>query len=368
MDKDKPFTPRSAFRGTDTWVEKLRKRLKGPRSRVRERRADFLMYQAVDLCTDDLVSVTQAFMSRLRYLEEVLQTDRAFVSRTWVGEVTRINLQLAVVSRRLRGLQRIMRKWKDDKDLSLGMTGYLQDVLDHVDEASDDTLQLTEKCDVLIAAHERFADQAQERASQRRSERTNLQDERMNLTLFVLTIATFIFAPMQFIAGVYGMNFVDNAGTPTIPELLYPRGYMVFWVCVSCYIVVASCLAVWGWRRMMGSVDDDLHRRFPHLACHDIPSSPTDHHFTRPRSAAAGGVMKPLDSVTEEASTYMAHLAASDGFVLHGIDSQKPQSRLPNTAARHGGSPLREALLEPRINSRSWRSPCRTPEVLPWHS
>ena len=63
--------------GEVAWVHKLRKRLKGPRSRVRERKADFLMYEVVDLSTDDLVSVTQAFLSRLRFLEHMLLKEGA---------------------------------------------------------------------------------------------------------------------------------------------------------------------------------------------------------------------------------------------------------------------------------------------------
>eukprot|EP00420_Gonyaulax_spinifera_P000969 CAMPEP_0197936986 /NCGR_PEP_ID=MMETSP1439-20131203/115825_1 /TAXON_ID=66791 /ORGANISM="Gonyaulax spinifera, Strain CCMP409" /LENGTH=42 /DNA_ID= /DNA_START= /DNA_END= /DNA_ORIENTATION= len=41
----------------------------------------------------------------------------------------------------------------------------------------------------------------------------------MNNMIFVLTAATAVFLPAQFFAGVYGMNFVDEDGRPTIPEL-----------------------------------------------------------------------------------------------------------------------------------------------------
>jgi len=38
--------------------------------RLRERRADSLLYALVDLCADELVAVTRAFFARLTWLEE----------------------------------------------------------------------------------------------------------------------------------------------------------------------------------------------------------------------------------------------------------------------------------------------------------
>jgi len=299
--------------GSGAWVTKLRRRLKAPRSRVRERRADFLMFQVVDLCTDDLVQVTQAFLSRLRFLEEVLQNEGAFAASGWVREVSRINLQLCVVSRRLRGLQRILRKWKEDADLSVGLVGYLQDVLDHVDEAFDDTSHLTEKCDLLTAAYVRAVDSSEKLANQQRHERTNLQEDRMNSTLFVLTLATFIFAPMQFIAGVYGMNFVDGDGNPSIPELVSPQGYKCFWAGVSCYFLLSTALASYGWRRMMGSIDDDLYRKFAHL--HDTVDQPK----TPVPKRRMSGMINPLKIVDSS----LDYQYASDGYIKvpNSIDS-----------------------------------------------
>jgi len=69
------------------------------------------------------------------------------------------------------------------------------------------------------------------------------------MMVFVLTGATAIFAPVQFMAGVYGMNFSID-GTPTIPELNWQYGYYYFWTLVVTYLTVSTSLAVW------------LHKRF----------------------------------------------------------------------------------------------------------
>jgi magnesium transporter len=46
---------------------------------------------------------------------------------------------------------------------------------------------------------------------------------RMNEVMKVLTIIATIFIPLTFIAGIYGMNFVN------MPELQWPWGYFVVW-------------------------------------------------------------------------------------------------------------------------------------------
>merc|ERR1719237_1364016 len=88
----------------------------------------------------------------------------------------------------------------------------------------------------MLDMYERFFERKQERANQEAA-------DKLNKTLFGLTVATVIFAPVQFIAGVYGMNFVDANGTPTIPELLWKWGYAYFWALVVVYLVVTTALA-----------------------------------------------------------------------------------------------------------------------------
>ena len=46
---------------------------------------------------------------------------------------------------------------------------------------------------------------------------------KMNEVMKVLTIIATIFIPLTFIAGIYGMNFVN------MPELHYKYGYHIVW-------------------------------------------------------------------------------------------------------------------------------------------
>lgn len=92
---------------------------------------------------------------------------------------------------------------------------YLEDVLDHLEQVQEDVKALVELCSCLAQDYNVFADQ------------------KMNSTLYVLTIVTTIFIPAQFVAGMYGMNFVDKeTQRPAIPELEWENGYAYFWALV----------------------------------------------------------------------------------------------------------------------------------------
>eukprot|EP00929_Paragymnodinium_shiwhaense_P118544 TRINITY_DN90467_c0_g1_i1.p1 TRINITY_DN90467_c0_g1~~TRINITY_DN90467_c0_g1_i1.p1 ORF type:complete len:811 (-),score=108.06 TRINITY_DN90467_c0_g1_i1:426-2858(-) len=276
FSKDWPGrTPEPSVNG-DAWVEKLHKRLKAVRSRARERRADYLMYTIIDLCADELLLVTKAFTARLYEREERLRSRRLQTDtekHEWFEEVGTMKLQLAVVLRRLRGLLRLLRRLGGDEDMAV-VHQYLADISDHANDAYEDAGHGHEKCQALLDAYEHFEEkehdrQQQEVARQQQecAKMQGLQDERMNRMLFILTVSTTLFTPLTFATGVYGMNFVDKDGHPTIPELLNPHGYFYFWCFVIIYLMFASLAVIWLWRRLKGmrrQVDDTLSRRTNH--------------------------------------------------------------------------------------------------------
>eukprot|EP00933_Yihiella_yeosuensis_P040554 TRINITY_DN34887_c0_g1_i1.p1 TRINITY_DN34887_c0_g1~~TRINITY_DN34887_c0_g1_i1.p1 ORF type:complete len:775 (-),score=141.18 TRINITY_DN34887_c0_g1_i1:203-2527(-) len=232
------------------WPERLQQRLLAARSRLRERRADFLLYTVVDLCTDELVSVTRAYLARLAWLEADLRTqgEKTLLD---LGEISLAQLQLAVVARRLRSLQRVVRRASEYKDLhTTGSSDYWKDCADHLEEAFDDAIHLGDRCNALKASHEQVMERSQAERLASQQDQSSAQAERMNRMLFFLTVATTLFTPLQFMSSVYGMNFVDKEGTPTIPELLVKDGYRYFWTFAGSYLVVAILLACCLYRRL----------------------------------------------------------------------------------------------------------------------
>jgi magnesium transporter len=240
----------------DRWVQKLQKRLQQVRSRIQVKRSDFLMHEVIDLCADEFVLVTRAFSARVSFLEDRMNAglgDSYEEKLAWFNEVSAIRLQLQVVTRRLRGLQRILRRAHDDEDLFAALRGYLNDVVDHVTEAYEDAGHLAEKCVSLTVSYEHAEDREQQQQRQDEQQLRTLQEDRMNKMLFILTVLTTIFTPLTFLAGVYGMNFQDGHGTPTIPELVWPNGYKAFWIFTIVYLLLSSILGVWLWRRLHGA-------------------------------------------------------------------------------------------------------------------
>eukprot|EP00972_Heterocapsa_arctica_P050187 7381184-Heterocapsa_arctica.AAC.1 len=60
-----------------------------------------------------------------------------------------------MVMRRVKGLQHVVRRMSEDPDLCSGLSGYLQDMSDHLDDAYDDCQQLSQKC---LAIEESYDD------------------------------------------------------------------------------------------------------------------------------------------------------------------------------------------------------------------
>jgi Mg2+ and Co2+ transporter CorA len=226
-----------------SWVEKLRQRLRAPYSRLRERRADFLMYQVIDLSADELVAVTRAYMKRLVHLEGELRSSGASLDHGWKFEVSRARLHLAVVRRRAVSLQRVVRRIIDAGHFVAELLGYFQDVLDHLNEAIEDISTMSERCIALEDMYERVVDRVHEHSQQ-------VLTARLNKTLFVLTVFTTIFTPMQFLTGVYGMNFEGKDGKPSIPQLIENHGYYHFWLLVISYLALSGLFAIWLFYRL----------------------------------------------------------------------------------------------------------------------
>lgn len=217
------------------WVVRLKRRITAPLSRLRERQANFLLLQVFDVCSDDLVTVTHAYTLRLSRLETQLREQGTSLPNSWLDELSKIRLQLAVVLRQARGMLRALKHY-GEYDANAELSGYIRDIADHLDEVADDSNILSEKCAILVESHERALERSLDEARQ-------LAGDSLNRTLFVLTVITTILMPLQLLAGVYGMNFVREDGMPSIPELVMPQGYNYFWMFSGVYLLVSCCLA-----------------------------------------------------------------------------------------------------------------------------
>ncbi|MFN8944825.1 MAG: CorA family divalent cation transporter [Pseudobdellovibrionaceae bacterium] len=72
------------------------------------------------------------------------------------------------------------------------------------------------------------------------SHKINELSHKTNEIIRVLTIFSVFFLPLNFIAGVYGMNF------EFMPELKSPLGYPIV---IGAMVFVVLSLLVWFWKR-----------------------------------------------------------------------------------------------------------------------
>merc|ERR1711862_865313 len=126
-------------------------------------------------------------------------------------ELGEVQLELEDLKRSLRPLRQVVRHFIDDRVMSLSTRMYLEGTEDSIDEVQDDVQRLSQMAMSIEEAQERK------------------RDKSMNDTLFLLSVISAVFLPAQFITGLYGMNFVDADGKPSLPELTWPHGYEYFW-------------------------------------------------------------------------------------------------------------------------------------------
>lgn len=67
-----------------------------------------------------------------------------------------------------------------------------------------------------------------------------IKDDTRNESLKLFAIVTTTLAPLQLLAGIYGMNF-EYDGTSTIPLMTSPHGPTIFWV--ICIVLAVGFLA-----------------------------------------------------------------------------------------------------------------------------
>ena len=72
----------------------------------------------------------------------------------------------------------------------------------------------------------------------------SFQEKLMNKTLYVLTIATIVILPAQFLTGLYGMNFGQGDNEDQMNELHWTHGYTMFWV-LSLVLTLLVCVVMW---------------------------------------------------------------------------------------------------------------------------
>lgn len=186
--------------------EAVRDRIRKGKGQIRRMGPDYLLYAIIDALIDEYFPVLEKFGERIEELESevVLNPTPATIQ-----EIHRVKRELLLLRRSAWPEREVINALqREESDVIRPETQvFLRDVYDH-------TIQ-------VIDMIETFRDLASGMLDVYLSSSSN----RLNEVMKVLTIISTIFIPLNFIAGVYGMNFHREASPLNMPELYWYFGY-----------------------------------------------------------------------------------------------------------------------------------------------
>jgi magnesium transporter len=187
---------------------------------------DDILHYLVDELLDELFPMLEQIANRLDDLEEAVLRDPrpSLLNKTFVyrSNIRTIRAQVWPLRHQIQVLLRQRQQLLGPEALA----GF-RDMAEMVELLFESAELLRNQCDAITQVYAASI------------------GNRMNQVMKTLTILTSIFAPLTFIAGIYGMNFEH------MPELKWRYGYGLSLVLMAC---VAALLAFWLMRR--GWFDD----------------------------------------------------------------------------------------------------------------
>jgi magnesium transporter len=193
----------------------IRERLRNNHGRIRKVGADYLAYSLMDAIVDHYFVLLEKAGEKLTILEEELLTDIRPQTLHTLQILKRdmIDLRRAIWPLRevISALQRT-----DNPLIEDNTKKFLRDVYDHTIHVID---SIEANRDLLGGMMEIYLSSI---------------NNQLNSVMKVLTMISTIFIPLNFIVGVYGMNFKH------MPELEWEHGYLYTWAILI--LVVAAMM------------------------------------------------------------------------------------------------------------------------------
>ena len=184
----------------------IRERLRRGKGRIRERGPDYLCYSVLDSLIDNYFPALERYSDMLERLEDetVLRAQENIVSQIHAIKQDLMNIRRAIWPLR----EAINLLLRDSASVISEETRF------HLRDCYDHTVQIIE----LVESY-------RELCADLRDIYLSSMSNRMNEIMKLLTVISTIFIPLNFVAGVYGMNFDPNVSPLNMPELEWYFGY-----------------------------------------------------------------------------------------------------------------------------------------------
>ena len=201
----------------------VQNRLRDAQGRIRQMKADYLVYVLVDVIVDHYFVVLEQLSDRIESVEE----------ETITNPTSEVLEKINILRRSLLHLRRPILPLRDVIDEVLGdeIPLFTQDTHLYFRDVYDHLIQVSHTLEALRSAVSDLFDTY-----------TSAVSHRMNEVMKVLTIVATFFIPLTFIAGIYGMNF------KFMPELETQWGYpvvLLVMVCIGIGMLIYFKLKKW---------------------------------------------------------------------------------------------------------------------------
>lgn len=199
----------------------IRERITQNKGLIRKKSTDFLLFRMLESIIDNYFNVIETISEKINVIDHKIH----------ISDDKSIIAEIEFEKRKLIELRKIAIPMRDiTVQLENAETPFIQDNNEHY------FVNLKFLCESVleeIDANKQILDGM-----------VNLyyaaQGQRMNEIMKILTVVSAIFIPLTFIAGVYGMNFLN------MPELKYTYGYYTI---IGVMLLIGISLLIFFWKR-----------------------------------------------------------------------------------------------------------------------
>lgn len=166
----------------------LRLKLKMPKSQIRQRTADYLLYSMLDMIVDNYFLVMEKLGEQIEEIEE--EVIRRSNTRS-LAKINQIRKEQIVLKRNIAPVRDLVSSIirSESELLEDNTTKYFKDVYDHIVQAND---LIENYRDIMMSMQDLYI---------------NNVNLKLNEVMKVMAIVTCVLAPATVIGGIFGMNF-----------------------------------------------------------------------------------------------------------------------------------------------------------------
>ncbi|HEX2868577.1 MAG TPA: magnesium/cobalt transporter CorA [Ignavibacteriales bacterium] len=186
--------------------ETVRDNLRKNKGRARELGPDYLAYRLLDVVLDNYFSVLETVGDNIEIIEDELVANP---TKQTLEKIYRLKGDMILIRRAVWPLREVIGSLEKTESDLIAKTSrpYLRDLYDHAVQLIDTNENYREMTSGLMDIY------------------LSSVSNKLNEIMKVLTIISTFFIPLNFIAGLYGMNFNSSVSKFNMPELNFYLGY-----------------------------------------------------------------------------------------------------------------------------------------------